>query len=310
MPFARCEGNAGALRSVCADMAPEIAQASAKGGTGLKPGEFFGRVAGKLVCAGATISEVVHPAARKVPEHSHRATYFSALLGGGYRETFGTKIFEYGVHSIAFHPAGTVHSGEIAVDGARLFAVELEDKWIQRVQEFAPPPPCSHYRAGGELAWLAARLHREFRHGDAAARLTVEGLLLEMLAEASRSGRSDAEQRPAWLRAAVDLLRAEFRRCLTLDDIAEQVGTHPARLSRAFRRAYQQSLGEYVNELRLNHAVRQMAKDVPLSEVALDAGFADQSHFTRVFRARTGTTPAKFRAAQKPKRAEKKPRPA
>jgi len=262
----------------------------------LKPGQFYGRIAGKFVCAGATLTEVCHPGPRRVPLHSHDAGYFSFLVGGNYSETFERQTVRYGLRSVAFHPPGTVHSGEIGSCGARLFAVELQSSWLDRVREFVPAPDYSHYRPGGHLAWLAARLHREYKRGDAASGLAIEGLLLEMLAEVSRRLESGACE-PQWLGTAVDLLRAEFTRCLSLDEIARHAGVHPAHLSRVFRRKFGRTVGEYVNELRVRYAVEQLAGDVPLSELSLAAGFADQSHFTRVFRELTGTTPAKFRAS-------------
>jgi AraC family transcriptional regulator len=267
--------------------------------TELKPGNFFGEVTHKYVWAGATISEVEHPRARRVPLHGHESAYFSLLLGGGYRETFGDRTIEYGLRAISFHPPGTVHRGEFGAAGGRIFAIELASPWLHRVRDFAPPPPFSHYRAGGPLAWLATRLYREYRQNDAASRLTIEGILLEMLAELSRSRPLDESAEPPWLAAAVELLRAEFQRSLTLSDVAGQVRVHPAHLSRVFRRKYRQTVGEFVNELRVRYAMERLADDVSLSELSLSAGFADQSHFTRVFRALTGTTPAKFRASHR-----------
>ena len=268
--------------------------------TALKPGQFFGSVTRKLGCAGATISEVCHPKPRRVPLHSHDACYFSLLLRGDYSETFRGRAFEYGLHSIAFHPPGTVHSGEIGRSGGRLFAVELEPVWLERVRDLASPPADSCYHRGGELAWLADRLRRESRRGDSASRLTIEGILLEMLAEVSRRPPANETGEPRWLALAVELIRAEFQRSLTLGEIASQVRVHPAHLSRVFRRKYRQTVGEYVNELRVRYALGELAKDVPLSDLSLAAGFADQSHFTRVFRALTGTTPARFRAGRFP----------
>jgi AraC family transcriptional regulator len=285
-----------------------MGQAGAATPAELKPGQFFGAVVEKLVCAGATMSEVVHPKLRRVPEHSHQAAYFSVLLGGGYRETFGSRMVEYALRSVSFHPPGTVHTGEMAANGSRLFAVELDSSWLARVRDFAPLPEFSHYRAGGPLAWLANRLHSEFRLRDPASRLSIEGILLEMLAELARNARAVESEKPAWLATAMELLRAEFRHSLTIDGVARAAGVHPARLSRAFRRRYGQTIGEFINELRVDFAVGELAKDVSLSELSLAAGFADQSHFTRVFRAHTGTTPAKFREQQRPGRSRSKPR--
>jgi AraC-like DNA-binding protein len=55
-------------------------------------------------------------------------------------------------------------------------------------------------------------------------------------------------------------------------------------------------VGEYVRRLRLDWATAQLAAtDTPLAVLAAEAGFADQSHFTRAFKGYAGLTPGKYR---------------
>ena len=55
-------------------------------------------------------------------------------------------------------------------------------------------------------------------------------------------------------------------------------------------------MGEYARRRRLDYARRQLADpDRPLAQIAADAGFADQSHLTRVFKRFTGLTPGQYR---------------
>ena len=50
-------------------------------------------------------------------------------------------------------------------------------------------------------------------------------------------------------------------------------------------------MGEYARSLRLEWAASRLAlDDASLAQVALEAGFADQSHFTRAFRRHAGVT--------------------
>jgi AraC family transcriptional regulator len=56
------------------------------------------------------------------------------------------------------------------------------------------------------------------------------------------------------------------------------------------------SVGEYVRRERLDWAVAQLTTtDTPVATVAAEAGFADQSHFTRAFKRHTGLTPGRYR---------------
>jgi AraC family transcriptional regulator len=78
--------------------------------------------------------------------------------------------------------------------------------------------------------------------------------------------------------------------------VAARVGVHPFHLSKVFRRFRRQTMGDYVQRLRVQYACRLLTSgETSLAEVALAAGFADQSHFTRVCRRLTGTTPGALR---------------
>jgi AraC family transcriptional regulator len=101
---------------------------------------------------------------------------------------------------------------------------------------------------------------------------------------------------PRWLASAEELLRARIGDRVSLGELAAVVGVHPAHLARAFRARYGVSVGEYGRRLRLEWATAEIARgDIPLAMIATQAGFADQSHFTRLFKLYVGMTPARYR---------------
>jgi AraC-like DNA-binding protein len=56
------------------------------------------------------------------------------------------------------------------------------------------------------------------------------------------------------------------------------------------------TVGEYLRRLRFEFACQQiLSTETPLCDVANDAGFADQSHFNRIFRIKMGITPYMYR---------------
>jgi len=150
------------------------------------------------------------------------------------------------------------------------------------------------------LLHLAGHIARELEFTDDVAPLAIEGLALELLASGTRRRRpreSGHGRPPLWLRQAEDLIRAQFRTPLRVSYVAHQVGVHPERLGRMFRKTFQHSVAAYIRRLRAEWAAERLAStDQPISLIALHAGFADQSHFTRVFRDRFGVTPRRFRA--------------
>ena len=262
----------------------------------LQPGQFYGEILRKRQDAGLILSELRHDGARKLPRHSHELAYFCLLLNGDYWEQFGPTRITYKPLSVMFHPPGTTHIDEIGPAGGRFFSVEVKTEWMDRLRECLGGRDLDSSLHEGDLAWLAMRLYREHMQMDACSLLTIEGLVLEMLAIIGRMKDLKGQQGPPWLSRAVDLLNSEFRKNLKVQDIANEIGVHPFHLSRVFRTVYRQTIGEYVQRLRITYACQQLAlPDNDLATVALSAGFADQSHFTRVFKNFTGLTPGAFR---------------
>jgi AraC family transcriptional regulator len=150
------------------------------------------------------------------------------------------------------------------------------------------------------LATLSRGIAREFDVADDAAALALEGLTLELLAALVRRRRESARPGPppAWLRRVRESLGDRYHeRALRIADLAEVAGVDPAYLARAFRAHYGTTAGAYLREIRVRRAADALARSsVALSQIALDSGFADQSHFTRVFSAVYGLTPRRWRA--------------
>jgi len=72
---------------------------------------------------------------------------------------------------------------------------------------------------------------------------------------------------------------------------------HPTYLSREFSKYFDDlSFGDYIRKLRIDRAIEMMKNSTySLSEIAYLTGFSDSSHFNRIFKARTGKTPAAYR---------------
>ncbi|WP_132533965.1 AraC family transcriptional regulator [Rhizobium sp. PP-F2F-G48] len=105
----------------------------------------------------------------------------------------------------------------------------------------------------------------------------------------------DTQEATAVARAR-DYLRAHFRQDVGLVELARIAGLSRAHLIRAFRRAYHVTPHAYLTDCRIREARRLLRLGATPSAVAFDCGFADQAHFTRHFKARSGLTPGQFRA--------------
>ena len=265
----------------------------------LPVGEFFGVNHRSLRSSGVILSDTHYPPALRVPAHEHAFAYFCLLLGGGYREEYGRRRrVTYDSLSVAFHPPEDAHRGDIGTLGGRCFHAELEPSWVERARDYGRlPAETVDWHAGG-LVWLASRLYREFASVGRGSGLVIEGLVLEMLGAVLREEPAVDRRRPRWLELAVERLRDELAKHLTVTGLARDLDVSSVRLSRTFRKHYRQSVGEYLRRLRVEQAAKKLVDpDAGLAEVALACGFSDQSHFNRVFRRITGWTPGQFQKA-------------
>lgn len=257
--------------------------------------DFYGALSGRVQARGLTFAQLTHDRETCVPVHTHASCYYSLMLSGRYEEYTRCKRSEFRPFTSALNLKDVTHAGRVYRNGARFFTITIGNEWISQV----PRPlacPTIVDSAGGCLTCIGLRIFREFRGGLPACRLTVESLVWELLASACGEHLNKLVRRPVWLDRVIDLLHSEFSREIRVDDLAREAEVHPTHLARTFRKFYHQTPGEYKQRLRVNFAVRRLAEsqeDVAL--VAAEAGFADQSHLTRVFKRYLLTTPVAFR---------------
>lgn len=84
---------------------------------------------------------------------------------------------------------------------------------------------------------------------------------------------------------------------LRIEPLARRLGLGRDRLEKRFRAAVGTTPKHHASLLRLHRAIQLQRSGRPLSEVALDAGYFDQAHLTRDFRALVGSSPQRFFAS-------------
>jgi AraC family transcriptional regulator len=169
----------------------------------------------------------------------------------------------------------------------------LEPAFVRRLGAAAEALDRGGVVAAPQMALIGDRVSSELRALDASSPMIIEGLLLELFGLLVRS--DTPRKTPAWLTEAHAILGRTFAEKPSLSDVAAEVGVHPVHLARAFRHHFGVSVGEHVRALRVAYARERIAAGVALTVVAAEAGFADQSHFTRTFTRLLGISPAEYR---------------
>jgi AraC-like DNA-binding protein len=105
---------------------------------------------------------------------------------------------------------------------------------------------------------------------------------------------------PATLRRVRDYIDAHLHQSIDLESLARTAGLSAYHFARVFKHSEGLTPHAFVLERRLAKARDLLGQaDLSLAEIASVVGFADQSHFTRRFREVVGTSPGRFRSAQK-----------
>lgn len=234
------------------------------------------------------VTEVRFSGGERLRWHAHPRACVAVVVSGAVRKRFAGSCADAREATLVAMPAEEPHEDVFGADGAAIVVVEPEADVVGAVRSLQD----------WHALTLAHRIASELTVDDAFSPLALEGLALELTAAA---GRGAAGARPErWLQHAYELLHERFRELPSASEIAACVGVHPSHLARRFRACYGESLGGCVRRLRLDWAASQLVQsDVSIACLAVGAGFVDQSHFTRAFRARFGITPARYRAAHR-----------
>jgi AraC family transcriptional regulator len=260
--------------------------------------EFGASQARSFDLGGILLSVLDYAPGIRTPPHENDGTCLTFTLHGAWdihdRPSEAHQCSHGVVHVV---PVGVRHYSLFNGGGARLLALYISEERRAELRVGDAMLDCVRHFRDGRVEELARRALREMNARDDVTLLALEGLALEMIAQAARPhGNLPGERRSRWLTAAEERLRAEFRLPPSLRELANGAGVHPVHLARSFRASTGFSVGAFVRKLRLDWAENELVRTSrPLSEVSAEAGFADQSHFTRLFRARTGLTPKSYR---------------
>lgn len=100
----------------------------------------------------------------------------------------------------------------------------------------------------------------------------------------------------ARLKLAADFIHEHCTQDLSLDDISAYAGLSASYLFRAFRKQYGMTPHAYLINRRVQYAQEKLKQGASIADAALEAGFADQAHFQRVFKRLLAATPGQYQA--------------
>jgi AraC family transcriptional regulator len=136
--------------------------------------------------------------------------------------------------------------------------------------------------------------HEQAVHGTIAQ---AASLLRKQISQVAEVSSADRGRLIAWqARKVRDYIDSHITGPILVSDLCALVRFSEAHFSRSFKRAFGQTPHAFVLRRRLEFAAQYMLQtDVPLCEIALRCGFADQAHFSKHFRQANGLNPSAWR---------------
>ena len=209
-----------------------------------------------------------HAAAEKLPRHCHREPFAAVVLAGGYDEAGDTGRHRVSAGDVIFHKAFESHLDLFHRPGAEVLVLPLPRDWNGLAVGTLDDP-------------------------DAVARSAEQDVneALELFASGVTARQAQVHD---WPDALAQALQANPS--LNLAAWAETAGLHPGSLGRGFACVFGIGPAAYRLTQRVQRAIALLqGTDAPLSQIAAECGFADQSHMTRSVKAVTSTPPASLK---------------
>ena len=264
--------------------------------TQFKSGEFYGDLQQgsrgsafdiRRLCATRSEDEVA--------THRHDDAHFVLVLSGVYISSALHAPARAPAPTLVYNPAGTVHRDRFLDGKGRFMTLSLDPALLAGAEETHAAQERATVLSHLPAMSTAFRLAREIGCGGDSA--VLEAGAWELLAHLGQSSSRAQRALPPWAHLAYDAVMDMASEChLRIADLATELGVHPVHLARVFRQAWGCSPGDLLRWRRVERAIGLLRRpDLPMAEVALAAGFADQSHMNRAFQAQCGLTPLGYR---------------
>lgn len=259
----------------------------------LQKGKYTGKVSRGLSIHNTFIS-IVHynPEDEYTGLHYHENPHLCMLLQGEDKEKRNGLSYIRNCGEVFFYPAGEPHA---TIEQKRLrknFVIEFEEPFLKMYGLSQSTLEMSLHQNMHAKFQLLKLLH-ELEFVDSYQTLSIEASVLSLLKTPVQHTEKSI---PKWNKLVQEVLWENWNTTVSLQDLSNAVHIHPVTISKYFYKYNHCTLGEYIRRIRVEKSIPLIKNsEMKLVEIAYHCGFADQSHFIRVFKETTGFLPAELR---------------
>ncbi len=252
----------------------------------LQPTTYFGKTRHLRALENYHITFSYHNSKENIPKHHHENPYFSLNLGAPYLENngFSEKIIEPG--TVLIRPSGYEHQNSFTNKPGLCFNIELVSTSNLNLLQLCIANNITF--SGIEFLQILARVYTNYYLDN-----ELDIYITEVLT--GKLNTKTSINIPFWNRQVIDKIEEDYSSSLSLRKLADSVSLHPNYLARKFKIINGVTIGEYIRMTRIKNACLMFYSKKRLTDISLESGFYDQSHFSNVFQSTFNIAPKELR---------------
>lgn len=224
--------------------------------------------------------------------HSHNNAHLTLFLKGGTTEKRKNFSETVGSGSLLFYHSDELHLNQNTLFPSRNINIEIEENLLKEL-EISEAIIEKSIQNSSLAKFLILKIFKETQSPDVFSNDTIK-MLFSQLSNANNH-LERFEKSPFWVKSLNELLNDCWNENPNLQDLAQVLQLNPITISKHFPKYFGCTLGEYMRRIKINRSLSLIqSTEINLTEIALECGFADQSHFIRTFKTQTGFLPKQF----------------
>nr|WP_314491301.1 helix-turn-helix transcriptional regulator [uncultured Chryseobacterium sp.] len=224
--------------------------------------------------------------------HSHHNAHITLFLKGGTTEKRKNYSENVGPGSLLFYHSDELHLNHNTLFPSRNINIEIQENLLKEL-DVSEEIIGKSIQNTVSAKFLILKIFKETLTAD-----SFSGDTITMLFSQLSDNHQHVEQfnkGPLWIKSLNELLNDCWNENPNLQDLAKILQLNPITISKHFPRYFGCTFGEYMRRLKINRSLTLIQSNKhTLTEIGLECGFADQSHFIRTFKSQTGFLPKRF----------------
>jgi len=248
----------------------------------LLPTKYFGKTKHIRSLGNYHLSITHHSKEGEIPKHSHMNPYLSLNLGAAYLENngFAKNIIESG--NVILRPSDYEHQNTFAKNAGLCFNIEITSKKNSKAFE-----KMNINFSCFEFLQILTKAFNNYLDNE------LDCLITETIFQ--KLDITNTNKTPSWYIQIIEKIKDDYSSSLSLSSLANSVSLHPNYLARKFKSLNGMTLGDYIRKTRLENACLELSSNKRLTDISLETGFYDQSHFSNTFRSTFNMSPKELR---------------